>query len=109
MSTFSVVHTYSQARRLPFGIIFNSSKHPPGKYSFEESGIYFFRNLVYKVTNQIPQDNQQERVIPNQVGNPRNKLYRNISKIGYLGIKRMLDKVKVNYSHVSIVQESDLK
>ena len=31
------------------------------------------------------------------------------SKIGYLGIKRYLDKVKVNYSQNSIVQASDLK
>ena len=31
------------------------------------------------------------------------------SKIGYLGIKRYLDKVKVNYSQSSIVQASDLK
>ena len=31
------------------------------------------------------------------------------SKIGYLGIKIMLDKAKVNYSRVSIVQASDLK
>ena len=30
------------------------------------------------------------------------------SKIGYLGIKRMLDKGKVNYSRVSIVQAYDL-
>ena len=32
-----------------------------------------------------------------------------ISKIGYLGIKRMLDKAKVNYSRVSNIQASDLK
>ena len=31
------------------------------------------------------------------------------SKIGYLGIKRCLDKGKVNYSHKSIVQAYDLK
>ena len=31
------------------------------------------------------------------------------SKIDYLRIKRMLDKGKVNYSHVSIVQASYLK
>ena len=31
------------------------------------------------------------------------------SNIGYLGIKRCLDKGKVNYSQVSIVQASDLK
>ena len=30
-------------------------------------------------------------------------------KIGYLGIKRCLDKGKVNYSHFSVVQASDLK
>ena len=32
-----------------------------------------------------------------------------LSKIGYLGIKMCLDKVKVNYSSVSVVQASDLK
>ena len=32
-----------------------------------------------------------------------------LSKIGYLGIKRILDKAKVNYSRVSIVQASDIK
>ena len=31
------------------------------------------------------------------------------SNIGYFGIKRCLDKGKVNYSRVSIVQASDLK
>ena len=31
------------------------------------------------------------------------------SKIGYIGIKRCLDKVKVNYSQNSIVQASDLE
>ena len=31
------------------------------------------------------------------------------SKIGYLGIKRCLNKGKVNYSHFSIVQASNLK
>ena len=31
------------------------------------------------------------------------------SKIGYLGIKRILYKGKVNYSRISIVQASDLK
>ena len=31
------------------------------------------------------------------------------SRIRYLGIKRILDKEKANYSHVSIVQASDLK
>ena len=32
-----------------------------------------------------------------------------LSKISYLGIKRCLEKVKVKYSHFSIVQASDLK
>ena len=31
------------------------------------------------------------------------------SKLGYLGIKRMLDKVKLKYSCVSILQIYDLK
>ena len=32
-----------------------------------------------------------------------------LSNIGYLGIKHIIDKEKVNYSHVTIIQESDLK
>ena len=31
------------------------------------------------------------------------------SNIGYLGIKKMLDKGKVNYSPIYIIQASDLK
>ena len=31
------------------------------------------------------------------------------SKLGYLGISRILDKAKVNYSRVSIIQSYDLK
>ena len=31
------------------------------------------------------------------------------SKIGYVGIKRMLGKGKMNYSRASIIQTSDLK
>ena len=33
---------------------------------------------VSKITDKMPQDNQRERVIPNQVGSPRDKLYRDI-------------------------------
>ena len=32
-----------------------------------------------------------------------------LSKIGYLGMKRMMEKTKVNYSCLSIVQASSLK
>ena len=35
-------------------------------------------NTIYKAINKIQQDNQQERGIPNQVGNNRDKLYCNI-------------------------------
>ena len=31
------------------------------------------------------------------------------SKVGYLGIKHMIEKEKLNYSQVTIVQVSDLK
>ena len=40
---------------------------------------------------------------------PATKFTATFSKIGYLGIKRCLDKGKVNYSRNSIVQASDLK
>ena len=40
---------------------------------------------------------------------PATKFTATFSKIGYLGIKRCLDKVKVNYSQVSIAQASYLK
>ena len=47
--------------------------------------------------------------IPNQVGNPVTNFTAMFSKIGHLGIKQMLDKGKVNYSRVSIVQASNPK
>ena len=40
---------------------------------------------------------------------PAIKLNATFSKLGYLGIKIMLDKAKVNYSLVTIVQASELK
>ena len=40
---------------------------------------------------------------------PATKFTATFSKIGYLRIKRCLDKIKVNYSHFSIFQASDLK
>ena len=40
---------------------------------------------------------------------PATNFTTNFSKIGYLGIKRCLDKGKVKYSRFSIVQASDLK
>ena len=40
---------------------------------------------------------------------PATKFTATFSKIGYLGIKWMLDKGKLNYSRVSVVQASDLK
>ena len=35
-------------------------------------------NTVYKTSYQGPQDNQRERGLSNQVGYPRDKLYRNL-------------------------------
>ena len=46
---------------------------------------------------------------PTQLVITATKFSATFSKIGYLGIKRMLDKGKVNYSRVSIVQAPDLK
>ena len=40
---------------------------------------------------------------------PATNFTANFSKIGYLGIKIMLDKETVKYSRFSIVQASDLK
>ena len=40
---------------------------------------------------------------------PAKKFTATFSKIGYLGIKRLLDKGEVNYSRISIVQSYDLK
>ena len=63
----------------------------------------------YQTYNQIPQENQRERVITNPNGDTRNKHYYNIFQAWLRWDKNMLDKVKVNYSHVTIVQEYDLK
>ena len=46
---------------------------------------------------------------PTRLVIPATNFTATFSKIGYLGIKRCLDKVKVNYSRFSIVQASDLK
>ena len=46
---------------------------------------------------------------PTRLVIPATNFTANFSKIGYLGIKRCLDKVKVNYSRNSIIQASDLK
>ena len=62
-----------------------------------------------KAPNQSPQDNQQERGISNQVGHPRNKLYREFLQDRLPWNKICLDKGKVNYSRNSIVETSYLK
>ena len=46
---------------------------------------------------------------PTRLVIPATNFTATFSKIGYLGIKRCLDKGKVNYSRFSIVQASDLK
>ena len=46
---------------------------------------------------------------PTRLVIPATKFTATISKIGYLGIKQLLDEGKVIYSRVSIVQASDLK
>ena len=46
---------------------------------------------------------------PTRLVIPTTNFTATFSKIGYLGIKRCLDKGKVNYSRDSIVQASDLK
>ena len=46
---------------------------------------------------------------PTRLVIPTTNFTATFSKIGYLGIKRVLDKEKVNYSRVSIIQASDLK
>eukprot|EP00957_Ditylum_brightwellii_P105900 8077004-Ditylum_brightwellii.AAC.1 len=44
-----------------------------------------------------------------QAGDHSNKLTAMFSKLGYLGIKRILDDNKVSYSRFTIVQALDLK
>ena len=46
---------------------------------------------------------------PTKLVIPATNFTATFSKIGYLGIKRFLDKGKVNYSRVSTVQASNLK
>ena len=57
----------------------------------------------------MPKYNQQERLIPDNIGNPRDKLYRNVLQDWISWDKSLLDKGKANYSRVSIVKTSDLK
>ena len=47
--------------------------------------------------------------LPTRLVIPATKFTTTFSRIGYLGIKMCLDKAKVNYSRVLIVQSSDLK
>ena len=47
--------------------------------------------------------------LPTRLVIPVTNFTATFSKIGYLGIKRMLYKGKVNYSRVFVVQASDLK
>ena len=51
----------------------------------------------------------ENKEFPTRLVIPATNFTATFSKIGYLGIKRCLDKVKVNYSRNSIVQASDLK
>ena len=47
--------------------------------------------------------------LPTRLKIPATKFTATLSKISYLGIKRMLDMAKVKYSHVSIIQSYNLK
>ena len=47
--------------------------------------------------------------LPTRLLIPATNFTAKFSKIGYIGIKMCLNKGKVNYSRVSIVQASDLK
>ena len=51
----------------------------------------------------------EKREFPTRLVIPATNFTATFSNIGYLGIKRCLDKVKVNYSQNSIVQASDMK
>ena len=52
---------------------------------------------------------KENREFPTRLVIPATNFTATLSKIGYLGIKRCLDKGKVNYSCNYIVQASDLK
>ena len=76
----------------------------------------FMRQLL--VTRSIPspkipiKDNKttnEKGEFPTRLMFPLTKFTAAFSKLGYLGIKRMLDKAKVNYSHISIFQAYDLE
>ena len=57
-----------------------------------------------KLFNQVPQDNQEERIIPNKVGDTCNKIYRSIIQYWLSWDKNTMDKVEVIYSQVVIFQ-----
>ena len=52
---------------------------------------------------------EEKGKFPTKLVIPATNFTATFSKIGYLGIKRFLDKGKVNYSRVSTVQASNLK
>ena len=52
---------------------------------------------------------KENREFPTRLVIPATNFTATFSKIAYLGIKRCLDKVKVNYSRKSIFQASNLK
>ena len=51
----------------------------------------------------------EKREFPTRLVIPATNFTATFSNIGYLGIKRCLDKGKLNYSQNSIVQASDMK
>ena len=76
---------------------------------FCEAIISNASNLVSIITDKRPQENQWEKGITNQVFNPRNELYRDVLRNWLPCDQTDVGQRKVNYSRVSIVQESDLK
>ena len=64
-----------------------------------------YPNLLIKYHKTI----NKKGKLPTRLVIPAKTFTATFSKIGYLGIKKILDKAKVKYSHVSIIQASDLK
>ena len=74
-----------------------------------ETIVCYMQDPISKTVGQRPRDNQRERGITNKIGDPRNKIYHNFIQALINWDKKLLDKVKENYSHVTISQTSDLK
>ena len=77
-------------------------------YKFKHDGFLFYSFITIQISLLHRFYSRVKYIIFDRI-NLLSNFTATFSKIGYLEIKIFLDKGKVNYSHNSIVQASDLK